>query len=263
MKAVLAAAAWALLLLASPVAQADQAGDALAVSEGAIGRGLPDLRFTDTRGKSIQLSSLRGKPMLLTLIYTGCADVCPAIIENLAPAVRVAEDALGAGSFKAVVVGFDTRHDTPDRMRAFAHQHGAGGDDWLFLSADQTSLDKLSEAVGFSYFSSAGGFEHMAQVSVIDASGVVYRQVYGSSFTPPQIVEPLKDVVFGRERSLLSVTSIIDKVKLFCTVYNPNTGRYYFNYSLFASIVIGAVSLGAVGYVLVRETRKSMRAGGA
>ena len=30
-------------------------------------------------------------------------------------------------------------------------------------------------------------------------------------------------------------------MKLFCTVYDPRTGRYYFDYSLFASIIIGAL----------------------
>jgi len=116
--------------------------------------------------------------------------------------------------------------------------------------------------VGFSYFASAGGFDHMAQVTIIDKDGKIYRQVYGSTFDPSQIVEPLKELVFGREKPFLSFAGLADRVKLFCTVYNPNTGRYYFNYSLFVSIVIGLISLGLVLYVLIRETRKAMRAGG-
>ncbi len=79
-------------------------------------------------------------------------------------------------------MGFDTRNDTPQRMRSFAREHGAGGDNWHFLSADSKTLDELTAAVGFSYFSSAGGFDHMAQVTVIDKNGKVYRQVYGGGF---------------------------------------------------------------------------------
>lgn len=249
--------------LFAPAALADRAGDALATSQGALGQTLPDLRFIGTEGQTVTLSQLQGKPALLTLIYTGCADVCPAVIESLAPAVDAAEEALGKDSFNVVTVGFDTRNDTPARMRSFARQHNAGGGNWHFVSADQATLDRLSQAVGFSYYSTAGGFEHMAQVSVIDKQGAVYRQIYGSTFDTPQIVEPLKELVFGRERPFLSVAGIMDRVKLFCTVYNPNTGRYYFNYSLFFSIFIGLVSLSLVLYVLVRETRKAMRSGGA
>lgn len=250
----------ALLLLPSPLL-ASPADDAAATSEDAIGGMVPDLRFTGTDGQTVSLATLRGKPVLLTLIYTGCADVCPAVIESLAPAVTVGEEALGKGSFSVVTVGFDTRNDTPQRMRSFAREHGAGGDNWHFLSADSKTLDELTAAVGFSYFSSAGGFDHMAQVTVIDKNGKVYRQVYGGAFDPPQIVEPLKELIFGREKPFLSVAGILDRVKLFCTVYNPSTGRYYFNYSLFVSIFIGLVSLGLVLFVLVRETRKAMRTG--
>jgi protein SCO1/2 len=236
--------------------------NAVALSESVIGRQIPELRFTGSEGDLIRLSDFHGKPLLVTLIYTGCADVCPAIIESLAPAVEVGEEALGKGSFNVLTVGFDTRNDTPQRMRSFARQHNAGRGNWYFASADMATLDRLTAAVGFSYFSSAGGFDHLAQVTVVDKSGRIYRQVYGSTFDPPRIVEPLKELVFGREKPFLSLAGLIDRVKLFCTVYSPNTGRYYFNYSLFASILIGAISLGLVLYVLVRETRKALRSDG-
>jgi len=252
----------ALQLLAPPARADARQDEALAVSQSVIGRTMPDLWFTDTDGQWISLASLRGKPVLLTLIYTGCADVCPAVIESLAPAVDVGEEALGEGSFTVVTIGFDTAKDTPARMRSFARQHSAGGPNWHFLASDKKTMEQLTEAVGFSYFSSAGGFDHMAQITVIDKDGVIYRQIYGSTFAPPQIVDPLKDLVFGLQESTFTLAGLADRVRLFCTVYNPNTGRYYFNYSLFASIVIGAGSLGAVLYALVKETRKSMRSGG-
>jgi protein SCO1/2 len=251
------------LLLAAGPAWADRAAEAIATSQEVLGLEVPDLRFTSADGNTISLASLRGKPVLVTLIYTGCADVCPAVIESLAPAVAIGEEALGKGSFSVLTIGFDTRNDTPQRMRSFAREHNAGGDNWHFVATDQKTMDQLATAVGFSYFSSAGGFDHMAQVTVLDKAGKVYRQVYGSSFDAPQIVEPLKELVFGREKPFFSFSGLADRVKLFCTVYNPNTGRYYFNYSLFASIFIGLISLGAVLFVLIRETRKAMRAGGA
>jgi protein SCO1/2 len=259
---VLATAALIGLAMIAPLRAEDQQADALATSQRVIGNPIPALTFTNIDGQPVALSSLRGKPVLLTLIYTGCADVCPAVIESLAPAVAAAEEALGEGSFTVVTIGFDTRNDTPARMRSFARQHNAGGPNWLFLASTTETMEQLTQAVGFSFFSSAGGFDHMAQITVIDKQGIIYRQVYGSTFDTPQIVEPLKDLVFSREKSFLSVDGLIDRVKLFCTVYDPYTGRYYFNYSLFASILIGAVSLGLVLYALVRETRKSMQSRG-
>jgi protein SCO1/2 len=253
----------AALLFSSPSAIADEADNAFRRSEAAIGGTISDLSFRSIDGTEVGLKSLRGRPVLLTLIYTGCTDVCPAIIESLAPAVDAGKEALGEDSFSVVTIGFDTRNDTPDRMRSFARQHKAGGGNWYFLSSDRKTLDILAEAVGFTFSPSAGGFDHMAQVTVLDKHGKIYRQVYGGSFTPPQIVEPLKELVFGREKPFFSFGGMVDRVKLFCTVYNPNTGRYYFNYSLFASIFIGVGCLLAVLYVLVKETRKALRTGKA
>jgi protein SCO1/2 len=261
--AALLLAATALLLATAPAAAHEKAEAALAVSQSAIGRRVPDLTFSATDGSRLSLADLRGKPVLLTLIYTACTDVCPAVVESLVPAVGAGEDIFGEGTFSVVTVGFDTQNDTPERMRAFARQHHAGGANWHFASADTATMDRLTEAVGFDYFASAGGFEHMAQVTVIDKAGKVYQQIYGSTFEPPQIVEPLKELIYGREKSFFSIAGLTDRVKLFCTVYNPNTGRYYFNYSLFISIVMGGAALAFVLLALVRETRKTLRSGGS
>jgi protein SCO1/2 len=260
----LAIAAACLAAGLSSAAMADARTDAaLQVSLGAIGSRVPDLGFQDADGNRIALADLRGKPLLVTLIYTSCADVCPTIIESLAPAADAAEELLGKGSFNILTVGFDTRNDTPERMRSFARAHNAGGDNWYFAGSDKETMDRLGTAVGFSFFSSAGGFDHMAQVTVLDKTGTIYQQVYGSTFEPPAIVEPLKQMVLGGERSIFSLAGLGDRVRLFCTVYNPNTGRYYFNYSLLVTILIGAGCLLGILVFLVRETRKSLRSGGA
>ncbi len=235
--------------------------NAAALSEAAIGGTVPPLKFVDSRGNRVNLSDFRGKPLLISLVYTGCTDVCPAVIENLYPSVSIAQEALGQDSFTTITVGFDTKHDTPDRMRSFARAHGADLPNWLFLSGSQKAVQKLVEAVGFSIIPSAGGFDHTAQVSVVDADGRIYQQVLGGIFSSPVIVEPLKDLLFNQRRPLLSIGGLSDRIKLFCTVFNPNTGRYYFNYSLFIGIFIGLGSLMLILAWLIREFRLSRRPG--
>ena len=254
----------AILFMIAPASATQQTleDQAIARSEAAIGKQLPSLMFSDTRGGRIALTDFRGKPLLISLVYTGCTDVCPAIIENLRPAIEIGQNALGADSFATLTIGFDTRHDTPERMQSFARARGIDLPNWLFLSADQQTINKLSDALGFAIVPAAGGFDHMAQVSVVDSDGRVYQQVRGGTFNPPAIVEPLKDLMFGQRQSLLSVEGITERIKLFCTVYNPNTGRYYFNYSLFVGIGIGFTCLLLLLAWLVREFRLSGGSGG-
>lgn len=235
----------------------DRAGEAASASQGALGRELPEAVFTDTRGRQVRLADYRGKPLLVTLIYTSCADVCPTQIQNLYPAVRAAQKALGHDSFNVITVGFDTRSDTPDRMRAFARQQGVDLPQWQFLSTDEATLERLAATVGFSVFSRAGGFDHLSQITVVNAEGRIYQQIYGAVFDPPLVVEPLKDLVFGRSRPVASLQDLVDRIKFFCTVYDPGSGRYYFNYSLFIGIAIGAFSFAGVLGLLIREWRRA------
>lgn len=229
---------------------------ALRTSRAALGQVLPEVVLTDPKGGAVALSSFRGKPLLVTLVYTSCADVCPTLIESLYPAVQEAQSALGKDSFSVITVGFDVRNDTPERMRLLARQRGIDLPNWRFLAADKANLDALARAVGFAFYGRAGGYDHLSQVSIIDKEGKLYQQVYGAVFEPPVIVEPLKDLAFGRYQPLASFQGIIDRIKLFCTVYDPNSGRYYFDYSLFAGVAIGLFCLGLILTVLVREWRR-------
>ncbi len=253
---VMALSLFASLQTVSPVV-ASNAEDALALSQAALDNELPDLAFTDTEGRTVKLSEYRGKPLLVSLIYTGCADVCPTLIESLYPAVKVARQALGEDSFSVVTMGCDTRNDTPSRRRAFARSRGIDLPNWKFLASDEESLDALARAVGFGIYSRAGGFDHLAQVSLIDAEGRVRQQIYGAVFEPPVIVDPLKAVVFGRNEALVSLEGLVDRIRWFCTIYDPKSGRYYFSYSLFISIGIGLASFSLIIVALIREWRRS------
>ncbi|HXZ16119.1 MAG TPA: hypothetical protein VEH77_09150, partial [Roseiarcus sp.] len=132
---------------------------------------------------------------------------------------------------------------------------------WVFAAADATTIDRLASAVGFDFVASADGFDHPAQITVVDKEGRVYSQIYGGSFAIPAIVEPLKSLIYGGSRPVLSLAGLGDRIKLICTVYDPRTGRYYFDYSIILSAFIGASCLALAFHFLVRELRKSTRAG--
>jgi protein SCO1 len=232
---------------------------ALRYSQAAIGRQVGDLSFTNSLNRKVTLADYRGKPLVVSLIYTGCADICPVVSETLADAVEVAREAIGDDSFRVVTVGFDARHDTPARMRAFARSHGLDMANWEFLSTDGDTVDRLAEDIGFVFFPSPKGFDHMSQTTVLDSEGRVYRQIYGASFETPLLVEPLKQLVFGGRIDMQSWDGIVNRVRLFCTIYDPATGRYRFDYSIFISMVMGSLTLGAIGFILVRAWLRGRR----
>jgi protein SCO1 len=262
-----------LLLLVTPLSQAagepQAAGKAqgqydadrsLAKSQAAIGTRLEDLTFTGSNGEQVQLADFHGRPLLISMIFTSCYHVCPAITRHLASAAEAAREALGEDSFRVLTVGFDTARDTPDAMRVFAREQEIDDPNWAFVSADRATIDALVAGVGFDYFPSPRGFDHINQVTLVDREGVIYRQVYGAAFELPALVEPLKELVFNRPVAQAHFASgLVDRIKLFCTVYDPATGRYRFDYSLFVQIAAGALAILGVGGWLLLEALRSRR----
>lgn len=223
---------------------------ALAESQAAIGRTLGEAVFTDSHGQTRQLSDYRGKPLVVSLIFTSCAHICPATTQQLRRGVQVARQALGAEGFRVVTIGFDTRRDTPDMMADYARRQGVREPDWDFLSADEDTIERLSAELGFQFYPAGGGFDHLIQSTIVDGRGTVYRQVYGIDFRIPHFVEPLKELVFALEPSQSLLAELTNRIRLFCTVYDPASDSYRFDYSMFVGLAMG-LAMGVLALVLL------------
>jgi len=234
--------------------------EALRQSQDAIGKLLGDHPLTDHRGHALSLADLRGKPLVLSLVYTSCYQICPMTTRHLAKVVDKAREALGKDSFNVAVLGFDAYNDSPQAMLHFASKQGIDDRDWYLLSASPDTVNALSKELGFVFFASPNGFDHITQTTVIDADGRVYRQVYGEAFDTPLLVEPLKELVLGQARPNQTLLSgLIDKVRFFCTTYDPALDAYRFDYSLFIGMAIGASIILTAIVLLIREIRQGRR----
>ncbi len=229
--------------------------DVVARSEAAIGRQVGAYTLTDSNGDALPLARFQGRPLVISLVYTSCSSVCPVTTQHVRQAVVSAREVLGEDAFAVLTVGFDTRHDTPAQLRAFASTQGLDLGDWQLASSDAGTMQALLRDVGFSYDAAAGGFEHLTQTTILDANGRVYRQVYGDSFPDQIFIEPLKELVFGTETRSLSFGDLVNRIKFICTVYNPSSRAYQFDYAIGFGIVIGGLSLILSGLVIFRLWR--------
>jgi protein SCO1/2 len=231
---------------------------ALKVSQAALGNQLGNHEFIGADGNVVTLAQLRGKPLVLSMVFTSCYQICPMTTRHLSKIVQKAREALGDDSFNVAIIGFDTAVDTPDAMRFFAAKQGIIDKGWRLLSASPQTIAALSKDLGFQFYSSSNGFDHLIQATVIDAEGKVYRQVYGQVFDTPLLVDPLIELVLGRsppEQPLLA--NLFDKIKLFCTTYDPVRDGYYFDYSLFLGMLIGGTIILFTGTIVVRGWRRN------
>jgi protein SCO1/2 len=147
-------------------------------------------------------------------------------------------------------------------MRDHARRFGIDMPGWDFVAAYEPQRDALTRDFGFSFVATAWGFDHVEQISIVDAQGRIYRQVYGD-FRVREVVDPLKELIEGTPVPVSSVSRLIDRVRLLCTVYDPRTNRYRFKTIILAEILSFVSVTVAVAWFVWRERRRRREGGHA
>jgi len=153
-----------------------------------------DFAVRDEHGDLLRLSEMRGKPVVVTFLYTTCRDTCPLTAQQ----IRIALDDLGH-DVPVVAVSVDPANDTPRRARAFALEQGLQGRmRWALGSASE--LQRLWRAYGIQPQSDDA--EHTASTIVLDGQGVQRVGFAASILTPDGLAHDI--AMLERERRAAS-----------------------------------------------------------
>jgi protein SCO1/2 len=224
-------------------------------SQAVIGSVPPDFTLLDRRERPVALAQYRGKPLLVSFVYTGCFTVCPTLTRSLHDAVKGLDRMLGPHQFNVVSIGFNQPVDSPLAMRAFAAQQRIDYRNWEFLSPASGDVAALTRAHGFSYQRTPAGFDHVLGVTVIDAQGRIHAQVYGHRMSAEALGAPLRELVLAQAEAapLGSLDDLVARVRILCTVYDADTGEYRYDWKLLLELFGGVAFFCTVGVYLGRE----------
>lgn len=223
---------WLLSLMLAAGSQAHDDGRPVALRgvalEQKLGQPIPlDLEFVDETGKKVRLGDYFGKrPVILNLVYYGCEDLCPLLIDGLIRSLRGLAFNVG-DEFSVLTVSFDPK-DTPQlaaaqKARATQRYGRATSEEgWRFLSGEPAAIRKLTEAVGFRFNvdEKTARYGHAAGIVVLTPEGAIARYFYGIEFSPRDLRLGLIEASAGR------IGSPIDQLLLFCYHYDPAVGKY-------------------------------------
>ncbi len=233
---------------------------ALQTSQAAIGRSVADRALLDHDGKPVRLAGYRGKPLLVSFVYTGCFQVCPTSTHALLEAVRAMRASIDPGQFNVVSIGFNQPADSPQAMKAFALQQRIDLPNWAVLSAPATVVDDLTRDFGFVFKPTQAGFDHLLQVSIVDAEGRIYAQVYGDDFSADRLGEPLRRLLRNQPMPpSVGLADVIDRVRVLCSVYDPVSGQYRVSYALAFELAGGLTFMVAMLWFFALEWRERRR----
>jgi len=232
----------------------------LRTSQAAIGNQVGDYSFIDRSGRTVRLSDYRGKPLVISMIYTHCPIICATTTKSLT-ALKLSQSAFGENSFGVLTIGFDTENDTPEAMDLFAKRMEIDLKNWEFVSSNPETINKISRDLGFTFFpTDEGGFNHITQTTFIDQDGKVYRQIYGEEFPNKTLLEPMRDMIYNIKTAESGLAGMVNKVKLFCTVYDTKTGKYVVNYNEILGFGWGFfVSLLVIWWIVFEYSRSPKR----
>ncbi len=152
----------------------------------------PNFRLTDQFGRPVSLAQFKGKPVVLTFLYTHCPDQCPLTAEKLhAVMLSLGSDAQRVG---VVAVSTDPKRDTTAAALNFSQVHRMQNY-WHYLLGTESELSPVWSS--YSVYaaptptSTGGSVAHTTAVYVIDKQGRE-RVFFGSDFTSEQLTKDLQ-----------------------------------------------------------------------
>lgn len=224
-----------------------------------------DAPFVDETGKTVDLRSYLGqKPAILALVYYNCPMLCSEEMDGVTGALEMVHLTPGK-DFSVIVVSIDPT-DTPAmaahskalNVKRYGRPETADG--WHFLTGTKSSIDAVTDAVGFGYVKVPGPdgkltqFAHASSIELVTPQGRIAQYYLGVEYSP-------KDVMLGLiEASGNKIGSPVANILTYCYHYDPQTNKH----SLMVARVVqlgGMVTMAGLGGFMFLMFRRDVKLG--
>jgi protein SCO1/2 len=151
----------------------------------------PNFQLTDQSGQQISLAQFKGKPVVLTFLFTHCPDVCPLTAERLHSTVlKMGSNAKNVG---ILAISTDPKGDDQTAAIKFTNDHNMQ-DYWHFLMGTHEQLSPVWSAYSIYAQQQQTTVNHTSGLFVIDKQGN-QRAFIGQDFKPDQLASYLGALV--------------------------------------------------------------------
>ncbi len=129
---------------------------------------------------------LKDKVVVINFVFTNCQGACPLMTHKLSLVRDQFEDKIGK-PLQFVSLSIDPERDTPAAMKAFAEEHQADHDGWVWLTGKPENLDNIIKRLG-QYAEDIEAHSTMMLAGNVNAAHWVKIQPYEM---PPQIAQKI------------------------------------------------------------------------
>jgi protein SCO1/2 len=148
-----------------------------------VGDAVPDTPFLDEAGKPFRFSQLRGNDVVLSFIYTRCADarMCPLISGKFARLQELA----GKRSLHLVEVTLDPAFDRPPVLARYAQAYRANPRRWSLVVGDAEPTLNFAAQFGIAAFPDPeSGIIHAENTVIVDPQGRITSMIHEADWLP-------------------------------------------------------------------------------
>ena len=150
-------------------------------------------KWTSQNGENLEMKDLKGKVLVMVMIYTSCKSACPRLVADM----RNIEQRLPEnikGNVKLVLVSIDPVVDTPKRLKAFAIENKMEGNQWLFLRSSEENTREFAAVLAVNYKKiSPLDFSHSNIISVFNADGELAYQQEGLGVNSDETIKKITE----------------------------------------------------------------------
>lgn len=141
---------------------------------------LLDSKWQNQDGKEIQLKDLKGKNLVVAMIFTSCQTACPLLIADMKK-VASKIDPKKLKETSMVLITIDPENDTPEVLKKYAQERTMYGDPWIFLRTDMESTREFANVLAVKYKKITPIiFSHSNIISIFNKNGEMVSQEEGT-----------------------------------------------------------------------------------
>jgi protein SCO1 len=144
----------------------------------------PDFRLRDQDGRPVTMRELRGRPVVVTFLYTHCDESCPAQAQQ----IKGALDHLGR-DLPAIAISVEPERDDERSARGFLAEQGVTGR-LRFVLGSRDELEPLWRAYAIRPQSDEA--EHQGRIVLVDSRGLQRVGFTAERATPEALANDLR-----------------------------------------------------------------------
>ncbi|HQG39036.1 MAG TPA: SCO family protein [Chitinophagales bacterium] len=151
--------------------------------------------WQNQNGQTLKLSELKGKTLVVVMIYTTCRTACPLLVADMkAIEQKINPDNLDKVSL--VLVSIDPETDTPERLKKFANDRKMDAPHWIFLRGNEAATQEFANVLSMKYKKiSPVDFSHSNIISIFNPVGKLVVQEEGTGINAAKVAEKVNETV--------------------------------------------------------------------